>query len=152
MFRAESAAAGHPIAGREVVALLGGDLRPRMVEVLKLCKDHFKVGCITNNVNSGVGPGMKPDDTSASQVAAVFQMFDIVVESSIEGVRKPDPRIYEIACQRLDVAPAHCAYLDDLGINLKPARALGMSTIKVLNEDQAIRELSMVTGLEFPSA
>ena len=81
-----------------------------------------------------------------------MEIFDIIVESSIEGVRKPDPRIYEIACDRLGVAPANCAFLDDLGINLKPARALGMSTIKVLNEDQAISDLSKLTGLEFPSA
>ena len=79
-----------------------------------------------------------------------MEMFDIIVESSIEGVRKPDPRIYEIACERLGVGPANCAFLDDLGVNLKPARALGMSTIKELSEDQAISELSTLTGLAFP--
>ncbi len=80
-----------------------------------------------------------------------MEMFEIIVESSIEGVRKPNPRIYEIACERLGVVPADCAYLDDLGINLKPARALGMFTIKVLNEDQTISDLSTLTGLAFPS-
>ncbi len=149
LFRVESAAAGHPIGGKEVVALLSGDLRPRMVEVLKICKEHFKVGCITNNVKSGVGPSMARDEDRAAQSAAVMQIFDIIVESSIEGVRKPNPRIYEIACQRLGVAPASCAFLDDLGINLKPARALGMSTIKVLSEEQAISDLSALTGLAF---
>ena len=152
LFRVESATAGHPIGGKEVVALLGGDLRPRMVEVLKICKEHFKVGCITNNAKSGVGPNMARDELGAAQTAAVMEMFEIIVESSVEGVRKPNPRIYEIACERLGVAPANCAYLDDLGINLKPARALGMSTIKVLNEDQAISDLSTLTGLAFPSA
>ena len=152
LFRAESAAAGQPIGGKEVLALISGDLRPRMIEVLKICKEHFKVGCITNNFKSGVRPGMARDEKRAAKSTAVMKLFDIIVESSIEGVRKPDPRIYEIACERLGVPPADCAFLDDLGINLKPARALGMSTIKVLNEDQAISDLSALTGLTFPSA
>jgi len=152
LFRVESAAVGHPIGGKEVAALLSGDLRPRMVEVLKICKQYFKVGCITNNVKSGMGPSMSRDEHKAAKVAAVMELFDIIVESSIEGVRKPNPRIYQIACQQLGVVPAGCAFLDDLGINLKPARALGMSTIKVLSEDQAINDLSTLTGLTFPSS
>jgi len=152
LFRAESAAAGHPIGGKEVLALISGDLRPRMIEVLRICKEHFQVGCITNNFKSGVVPGKARDEERAARSAAVMEMFDIIVESSIEGVRKPDPRIYEIACERLGVPPANCAFLDDLGINLKPARTLGMSTIKVLSEDQAISDLSALTGLTFPSA
>ncbi len=152
LFRAESTAAGHPIGGQEVLALIRGELRPRMVEVLKICKAHFKVGCITNNFKSDASPGMARDEDQAAKSAAVMEMFDVIVESSIEGVRKPDPRIYEIACERLGVGPASCAFLDDLGVNLKPARALGMSTIKVLSEDQAISELSTLTGLAFPAA
>ncbi len=151
LFRAESAAAGHAIDGKQVVALLRGELRPHMVEVLKICKGQFKVGCITNNFKSGGDCSVAPDDDRAAQTAAVMEFFDIVIQSSVEGVRKPDPRIYEIACQRLGVAPADCAFLDDLGVNLKPARALGMSTIKVLSEDQAISDLSAVTGLTFPA-
>ena len=152
LFRAESAAAGHAIDGKQVVALLHGELRPHMVEMLRICKGKFKVGCITNNFKSGGGSGLAPDDERAAQTAAVMEIFDIVVQSSVEGVRKPDPRIYEIACQRLGVAPADCAYLDDLGVNLKPARDLGISTIKVLSEDQAISDLAAVTGLTFPAA
>ncbi len=152
LFRAESAAAGHPIGGKEVLTLISGELRPRMVEVLRICKEHFKVGCITNNFKSGVGPGMARGENRATKSAAVMEIFDVIVESSIEGVRKPDPRIYLIACERLGVSPANCAFLDDLGINLKPARALGMSTIKVLSEEQAIGDLSALTGLAFPSA
>ena len=75
--------------------------------------------------------------------------FDMVVESSIEGIRKPDPAIYRIACERLGVEPSSCVFLDDLGINLKPARAMGMHTIKVVDEDEAIRELAAATGLNF---
>ncbi len=149
-FAEESAAAGHLIRGQDVVALLSGDLRPRMVSVLELCKQHFKVACITNNVKSGTGPAMASDPTKAQRVRQVMALFDLVVESSVEGIRKPNPKIYQLTCDRLGVAPADTVFLDDLGINLKPARALGMQTIKVLSEDQAINELTAVTELDFP--
>lgn len=148
LFAVESEAAGHRVPGRDVIALLSGDLRPRMVEVLKRCKAAFRVGCITNNVRSGQGPGMASSEERAGRVADVMALFDLVVESSVEGIRKPDPRIYQIACERLDVSPWKTVFLDDLGINLKPAKALGMQTIKVVSEDQAIEELAAVTGLE----
>ena len=150
LFADESAAAGHRIPGRDVIALLSGDLRPRMVRVLHACKMQFKVACITNNVKAGSGPGMSRDEHKASAVADVMQSFDLVVESSVEGVRKPNPAIYELTCERLRVDPAHCIFLDDLGVNLKPARALGMQTIKVLNESQAIDALAELTGLALP--
>lgn len=150
LFAEESEAAGHRIPGRDVIALLSGDLRPRMVEVLKRCKRQFRVGCITNNVRSGQGPGMAADAERAARIAEVMGLFDVVVESSVEGIRKPDPRIYQIACERLDVAPWKTVFLDDLGINLKPAKALGMQTIKVISEDQAIEDLARITGIELP--
>jgi len=146
-FAEESAALGHRIQGRQVVDLLSGSLRPRMVETLKRCKDRFRVACITNNVKAGTGPSMARSPERAEQMAAVMALFDVVVESSVEGMRKPDPRIYELTCQRLGVAPSHAVFLDDLGINLKPARALGMHTIKVLDEAQAIEDLSALTGI-----
>ena len=151
-FAAEAAARGCKVPGRDVIALLSGDLRPRMVEVLKRCKAHFKVACITNNVKSGTGPAMATSDVKRKQTEAVMDLFDLVVESSVEGIRKPNPEIYRLTCARLGVAPDACAFLDDLGINLKPARQLGMQTIKVVEEDQAIRELAAVTGIEMPSA
>jgi len=150
LFEAESAELGHGIPGREVIALLSGDVRPRMVEVLRQCKQHYRVACITNNVRSGQGPGMATDSARAGRVADVMALFDLVVESSQEGIRKPDPRIYQLTCDRLEVEPARAVFLDDLGINLKPAKALGMQTIKVLHEDQAIRELAVITGLTLP--
>ena len=149
-FAAEAAAKGYKVPGRDVIALLSGDLRPRMVEVLKRCKEHFKVACITNNVKSGTGPAMATSDAKREQTGAVMELFDLVVESSIEGIRKPNPEIYRLTCARLGVAPDACAFLDDLGINLKPARQLGMQTIKVVEEDQAIRELEQITGIEMP--
>jgi len=85
----------------------------------------------------------------AAAVSAVMALFDLVIESSKEGMRKPDPRIYQLACERLAVAPEAVVYLDDLGINLKPARALGMTTIKVIDEDQAIADLGAALGLAF---
>jgi len=150
LFAEESERLGHRIPGREVVALLSGDVRPRMVEMLRLCKSRFQVACITNNVRSGQGPGMASTPERAGRVAEVMALFDLVVESSLEGIRKPDPRIYQLTCERLGVAPDSAVFLDDLGINLKPARELGMRTIKVLGEDQAIRELADLTGLPPP--
>lgn len=149
LFAREALAAGHEVRGREVIALLAGDIRPRMVAALQRCKQHFRVGCITNNVRAGHGPGMSADDGTAHEVATVMSLFDIVIESSREGIRKPDPRIYRLACERLGVNPPAAVFLDDLGINLKPARALGMQTIKVENEDQALTELGAITGLDF---
>jgi len=150
LFAEESERLGHRIPGREVVALLSGDVRPRMVEMLRLCKTRFQIACITNNVRSGQGPGMASTTERAGRVAEVMALFDLVVESSLEGIRKPDPRIYQLTCERLGVAPARAVFLDDLGINLKPAKELGMRTIKVLAEDQAIRELAELTGLPLP--
>ena len=148
-FAAETAAAGHAIRGRDVIALLDGDVRPRMVAVLKRCKRDYKIGCLTNNADAGKGAAMSRSDDQAAQVKQVMQLFDLVVESSKEGIRKPNPRIYARACERLQVEPREVVYLDDLGINLKPARVLGMTTIKVVSEAQAIDELGQVLGIAF---
>ena len=149
LFATESAALGHRINGKDVVAVLSGSLRPRMVSVLKTCKQHFKVACITNNVKAGHGPSMTKDQNKADAVAEVMALFDLVVESSKEGIRKPDPRIYLSTCERIGVNPKNAVFLDDLGINLKPARALGMRTIKVVSEHQAIDDLAAMTQLSF---
>lgn len=148
-FAAESRAAGHEVRGAEVLALLSGDLRPRVVAALQACRTQFKVGCITNNAPVGQGPGMTADAHRAQAVASVFELFDHVLESSKLGIRKPDPRIYALMCEALDVEPSACIYLDDLGINLKPARQMGMATIKVTSEDQLLADLAAATGLTF---
>ena len=149
LFERESESLGHAVRGVRVLELLSGELRPRMVSVLKKCKEHFKVGCITNNMKSGEGPSMARDEAKAAASQSVMALFDVIVESSVEGVRKPNPRIYEIACDRMGVGPDGCVFLDDLGINLKPAKALGMTTIKVIEEDQAIKDLEKATGIRF---
>lgn len=144
LFREESGARGHPVDGRDVIALLAGALRPAMVTALERCAERFKCGCITNNVASGLGPGMTYDPNAADAASRVFALFDDIVESSKIGLRKPDPAIYRLACERLGVAPEHTVYLDDLGVNLKPARAMGMTTIKVTAPEAALAELEAV--------
>lgn len=149
LFHDESRAMGHVVRGRDVLTLLAGKLRPRMVSVLESCKQHFKVGCITNNIKPTDPSQNTPATRQFTETGPIMEMFDVIIESSIEGVRKPNPRIYEIACERLGVEPNGCVFLDDLGINLKPARAMGMTTIKVVDPDDAIRELEAATGLRF---
>jgi putative hydrolase of the HAD superfamily len=148
-FEVESRAAGHSIPGQAVLELLSGDLRPRMVEVLRTCKQRYKVACLTNNVKSGDGPGMARTSERAQRVQDVMGLFDLVLESSKEGIRKPNPAFYLRACERLRIKPNQAVFLDDLGINLKPAKELGMTTIKVMSEDQAIDELSNILRIEF---
>ena len=147
LFAKESKLAGHEVRGKEVISVLSGDLRPKMVELLKLCKEQYKVACITNNVKAGRGPGMSSDDDKASKVSKVMELFDDVIESSVEGIRKPNPEIYKLACRRISVEPEKCLFIDDLGINLKPAKELGMKTIKVLNEAQALKDICLITNI-----
>ena len=150
-FRREAEALGHSVRGKDVLTLLSGEFRPRMARVLAECKRHYKVGCITNNMKSTPTPAApSPNPERTARTAAILDQFDEVVESSVEGIRKPDPRIYRLACDRLGVVPERAVFLDDLGINLKPARAMGMITIKVVTEDQAIADLERATGLKFP--
>ncbi len=148
-FLAESTALGHPVRGAEILPLISGRVRPAMVEALKACKQHFKVGCITNNMKTGKNASMASDEGGASKTAAIFPLFDHLIQSSEVGVRKPDPRIYLMMCEALGVEPQACVYLDDLGVNCKPAAMLGMTAIKVLNETQALDDLEKATGLTF---
>lgn len=145
-FAEESAVLGHRVPGAAVLPLLSGHLRPRVVAALKACKARVKVGCITNNVPIGHGAGMAGTTQQADAIAEALALFDHVIESSKIGLRKPDPRIYALMCEALDVAPEACVYLDDLGVNLKPARAMGMRTIKVESEAQLLADLAAATG------
>jgi putative hydrolase of the HAD superfamily len=144
LFAAESLALGAEVRGRDVLPLLSGDLRPEMVEALRRIKAKFKTGCITNNLpNNAIGSA----SGRTLYVAEVMALFDHVIESAKIGLRKPDPRIYQMMIEVLGVDPKNCVYLDDLGVNLKPARAMGMTTIKVLSGAQAIADLEAATGL-----
>jgi len=143
LFEAEARMAGHAVDGRAVLALLGGELRPAMVEALRRCHDRLKTALVTNNFLPGEAA---PGDGRADPMAEVLGHFDVIVESSRVGVRKPDPAIYRLVCGELGVEPGEAVFLDDLGINLKPARALGMTTIKVVDPDEAIAELEGVVG------
>ena len=144
LFAAESRALGAEVRGSDVLPLLSGDLRPEMVEALRRIKQKFKTGCITNNLPANA---IGSRTGRSLYVAEVMVLFDHVIESAKIGLRKPDPRIYRMMVDKLGVDPKHCVYLDDLGVNLKPARDMGMTTIKVLNAPQAIAELEAATGL-----
>ena len=142
-FLQEAEARGHSVRGADVLALLAGDVRPEMVAVLdRLKADGYRIACITNNVKTGSGAGMARNVEKAEEIQQVLARFEHVIESSVVGVRKPDPAIYLMACDKLGVEPRDCIFLDDLGINLKPARALGMATIKVAAAAPAIEELA----------
>src|ERR1700744_1043852 len=138
LFAAESRALGAEVRGNDVLPLLSGALRPKMVEALRRLRTKFKAGCITNNlpansIGSRAGRSL--------YVAEVMALFDHVIESAKIGLRKPDPRIYRLMTEKLGVDPKNCIYLDDLGVNLKPAREMGMTTIKVVDAAQALTEL-----------
>ena len=146
-FAAETTTAGHCVRGAEVVKLLYGPVRPAMVEALRRVGERYTTACLTNNVNAGEGHGLPTSDERAEEVVRILAMFDHVIESRKVGVRKPEPRFYELALAQLGIDAREAVYLDDLGINLKPARAMGMTTIKVDSAPQALAELEAVLGL-----
>lgn len=151
-FAAEAAALGHALSGSAVIACLAGDLRAPVVAAIDALKAAgFALGCITNNVPAGKGAGMAGSDSRAAEIAAVLARFDQVIESSKVGVRKPDPRIYAMMCDALGIAPDRCVYLDDLGINCKPAAAMGMHAIKVTGAAQLLADLSAVLDFHWPA-
>jgi putative hydrolase of the HAD superfamily len=139
LYEAEAADAGHRIDAGAVLALLSGELRPAMVRALRRIREEgLSQACLTNNVAG--------TEAVRPELADVMALFDAVLESSKLGVRKPDPRFYDLALEAVGVAPAEAVFLDDLGINLKPARALGIHTIKVVDPDHALAELEDVLG------
>jgi putative hydrolase of the HAD superfamily len=143
---AECAAAGGGIDAAELMRGIGAGFapRPKMTRAIaRLRAEGLRVGALTNNwARPEAGTLREPVDLG----------FDVVVESAVEGIRKPDPRIYELVCERLGVTPDECVFLDDLGVNLKPARAMGMTTIKVLDPAEALAELGEHLGLDLAAA
>ena len=146
-FEADCAAAGHRLSAREMMARMAAAARPRpsMLRAIRAIREAgLLAAALTNNWAHAESGGAGPDDGTR----ALREHFDVFVESSVEGLRKPDPRIYTLACERLGIAPPEAAFLDDIGANLKPARALGMHTIRVLEPEQALRELGDVLRLD----
>jgi putative hydrolase of the HAD superfamily len=139
LYEAEAQAAGKRVDAGAVLALLSGELRPAMVQALRRIREEgLRQACLTNNVAG--------TEAVRPELAEVMDLFDTVLESSKLGVRKPDPRFYELALGAVGVAATEAVFLDDLGINLKPARALGITTIKVVDAGSALAELEEVVG------
>jgi putative hydrolase of the HAD superfamily len=136
-FAEESARLGHRVQGAEVLGLLSGDIRPEMVEAVRRCGQRLRTALLTNNV---LGTMADP------RVDELLALFEVVVESSVVGVRKPEAAFYGLACEQLGIIPSEAVFLDDLGINLKPAREMGMTTIKVTDPAEALAELEALVG------
>ena len=149
LFEVESRQFGHSVAGKQVLALLKGQIRPEMVKALRKIKVKLIQGCLTNNIQSTEDQELEKDNAAISGAhQQIMKLFDFVFESSKENVRKPDPKFYQLACERGKVNPNEVIFLDDLGINLKPAKALGMKTIKVVRAEDALKDLQDL--LDFP--
>ena len=134
LFEAEASALGYEIAGQDVLDCLKTEIRPFMVDAVRKIRERYRTAMLTNNFSAG-------DDPGSGSHGDTKQLFEVIIESSKVGVRKPNPRFYELACEALDVSPQNCVFLDDLGINLKPARAMGMTTIKVIHPHTALKDL-----------
>ncbi|MCR9096735.1 MAG: HAD family phosphatase [bacterium] len=148
-FEADCLAAGIEMDAREMMGRMAASSEPRpmMLEAIRLLREaDFRVGALTNNW-AHTGDDERPQQNDGTR--ALKALFDVFIESSVEGLRKPDPRIYELACDRMGKRPHEMIFLDDIGPNLKPPRAMGMATIKVETPEQALGELAPLVGLSF---
>jgi len=139
-FERECGDAGHALSAREMMVRIGRHSKPRpqmLDAIARIRARGLRTGALTNN--------WKGDETGR-RTQSLGEHFDVVVESAVVGLRKPDPRIYELACRRLEVTAAESIFLDDIGRNLKAARELGMKTIKVDEADHALAELAELLG------
>ena len=124
LFKEESKSLGHEVKGGEVLNLLQGEVRPEMVRALdKLKSKNFKLACLTNNFNSGDKDLSALDDANEERMK-IMNNFDHIIESKELGIRKPDLDFYIKALEITGADPKETIFLDDLGINLKPARGL----------------------------
>lgn len=150
-FADESERLGHRVRGADVLALLAGEIRPAMVAALdRIAAAGYRQACLTNNVVAADVADAEVDPATSERaraIAGIMARFDVIVESSKVGVRKPEPAFYELACELLGVQPSRCVFLDDLGVNLKPAAAMGMRTIKVTDPAAALAELGDALGM-----
>lgn len=146
VFEAECATHGARVDATALMASIGGgfDPRPEMVTAIRAIRARgLRTAALTNNWPAPEPTGDDDDPNPSSQLDG---LFDVVVESAVVGLRKPDPRIYRLVCERLGIDPAEAVFLDDLGVNLKAARALGMTTIKVAEPATALADLATVLG------
>ncbi len=149
LFKKESKSLGYEVSGGQILNLLQGEIRHEMVNALeKLKKENFTLACLTNNFNSGDKNQSALDDINEERTK-IMNNFDFIIESKELGIRKPDIEFYLKALEISGADPKKTIFLDDLGINLKPAKELGMTTIKVLDSDQALKELSNLVGINF---
>ena len=149
LFKKESKSLGYEVSGGQILNLLQGEIRPKMVNALeKLKKENFTLACLTNNFNSGDKNQSALDDINEERTK-IMNNFDYIIESKELGIRKPDIEFYLKALEITGADPKKTIFLDDLGINLKPAKELGMTTIKVLDSDQALKELGNLVGINF---
>ena len=148
-FEADCRAHGIAIDGRYLMAKIAETSVPRpvMLEAIRRIRAAgLRVAALTNNWVADT-PRHGPDGAETARTR-LDPHFDVFVESAVVGLRKPDPRIYSLVCEKLGLPPSRVAFLDDIGRNLKPARELGMATIKVDDPEQALRELGALLGLD----
>ena len=149
LFEKESKTLGYAIKGKEVIALLQGQVRPEMLNALQRIKGNLIQACLTNNIQSLKEEAFDEGNVSvAGKHDEIMGLFDFVIESSKVNLRKPDPAFYKMACEKAKIDPSEAVFLDDLGINLKPARILGMETIKVINSKDALNELQKLVPIK----
>lgn len=149
LFEEESNELGHAVKGKEVIALLQGQIRPEMVNALQKIKGKLIQACLTNNIQSLKKETFEENNVSVSgKHEEIMKLFDFVIESSKVNLRKPDPAFYKLACEKAEIEPFEAVFLDDLGINLKPAKILGMKTIKVIDSIDALQELQKLIPIE----
>ena len=141
LFEQEALAKGVSLNGQEILTCIHGETRSQMVRALKVLTKKYKTACLTNNFD----PSADNDDGDDSR-SPILSLFDIVIESRALGIRKPETQFYIAACDAVNVQPQQVVFLDDLGVNLKPARELGMRTIKVITAEQALAELETILG------
>ena len=149
LFEEESNNLGHAVKGKEVIALLQGQIRPEMVKALQKIRGNLIQACLTNNIRSLKEEAFEEGNVSVSgKHDVIMDLFDFVIESSKVNLRKPDPAFYKMACEKARIEPSEAVFLDDLGINLKPAKILGMETIKVINSTDALQELQQLISIK----
>ena len=149
LFQEESNNLGHAVKGKEVIALLQGQIRPEMVKALQKIRGNLVQACLTNNIRSLKEEAFEEGNVSVSgKHDVIMDLFDFVIESSKVNLRKPDPAFYKMACEKASIEPSEAVFLDDLGINLKPAKNLGMETIKVINSRDALEELQKLISIK----